>query len=167
MQGNDASRLYWYSLPGASNTARRNTNLFTAAVRTPNAHHPFAEHLIHCTRNGQLVRSKSELVVANLLEAMDIPYKYEDAFTGMIELGRRYPDFTFATAEGSRIIWEHLGMLTQPSYARGWEEKRRWYQQNGFVEGVNLFTTRDDERGGLDSREIEKVALRVQALVSS
>ena len=165
VQGDDASRLYFYSLPSASETARRNTNLFTPAVREPRSGRPFVPYLIHRTRNGQLVRSKSELVIANMLEHMDIPYKYEDVFTGEIAPGRRYPDFTFATPAGSRIIWEHLGMLNQPEYARGWEEKRAWYAKNSVVEGNNLFTTRDDERGGLDSREIQKVAEQIQRLI--
>ncbi len=165
VQGDDASRLYAYSLPGASDTTRRNTNLFTPAVRDPASDYPNARYLIHRTPGGQLVRSKSELVIANMLEHMDIPYKYEEPFFGETEPGRRFPDFTFATAAGRRIIWEHLGMLTLPDYARGWEEKRLWYKRNGYLEGAQLFTTRDDERGGLDSRDVRKVAERIQALI--
>lgn len=164
-QGEDASRLYEYSLPKASETARRNTNLFSCAVREPASDHPYAEHLIHRTRNGKLVRSKSELVIANMLEDMGIPYSYEYALRGEIEPGRRYPDFTFATPAGTAIIWEHLGMLTHPGYARGWEEKRRWYEKNGFIEGQSLFTTRDDDRGGMDSGDVHKVAQQIQALI--
>ena len=165
VQGDDASRLYWHSLPSASETARRNTNLFALAVRVGEANYPYARNLIHRTLRGQLVRSKSELVIANILENMDIPYKYEDVFLGEIEPGRRLPDFTLATADGSRILWEHLGMLTQPEYVRGWEEKRAWYARNGYTEGVNLFTTRDDERGGLDSRRVQQVAETVRRLI--
>ena len=40
-----------------------------------------------------------------------------------------------------------------------------WHAKNGVVEGINLFTTRDDERGGLDSREIQKVAEQIQRLI--
>lgn len=165
VQGDDASRLYWYSLPSESDTARRNTNLFTPAIRGPGSNGLFARNLIHRTSSGQLVRSKSELVIANMLEHMDIAYKYEAVFVGEIERGMRYPDFTFATPDGSRIIWEHLGMLNLPGYARGWEEKRQWYEKNGIVEGVRLFTTRDDDHGGLDSREVQKVAAHIQALI--
>ncbi len=74
------------------------------------------------TPGGQLVRSTSELVITNMLEHMGVPYKYELALIGENEPGWRLPDFTFATPDGSRIIWEHLGMLTRPDYARGWEE---------------------------------------------
>lgn len=165
VQGDEANRLYSYSLPNASETARRNTNLFSAAVREPESKYPFAEHLIHRTRNGQLVRSKSELVIANMLEDMDIPYRYEYPFRGDIEPGQRYPDFTFATPAGTAIIWEHLGMMSHPDYAQGWEEKRAWYAKNGVIEGQTLFTTRDDERGGLDSRDVQQIARQIQALI--
>jgi hypothetical protein len=56
-------------------------------------------------------------------------------------------------------------MLNDLHYVREWDEKRRWYQTNGILEGVNLFTTRDDERGGLDSQEIHRVALEIQRLL--
>ncbi|HEY1388532.1 MAG TPA: AAA family ATPase [Ktedonobacterales bacterium] len=163
VEGEDASPLYRFSLPSASDTARRNTNLFIPAVRSPGSSDLFPRSLVHCTPGGQLVRSKSELVIANMLEHMGIPYRYEAEFFGENEPGRRLPDFTFATPDGRRIIWEHLGMLHRPEYALGWQEKRRWYEKNGIIEDVNLFTTR--ERAGLDSRDVQKVAERIRALI--
>jgi hypothetical protein len=165
VQGDDAGWLYGYSLPSKSDTARRNTNMFNPAVRGSSSGQWFARSLIHRTRNGRLVRSKSELVIANMLEHMDITYKYEEVFYGAIEPGRRLPDFTFETPDGRRLLWEHLGKLNDLHYVREWDEKRRWYQTNGILEGVNLFTTRDDERGGLDSQEIHRVALEIQRLL--
>lgn len=165
VQGETAAQLYDFSLPSASETARRNTNLFAAAIREPDAEHPFAEHLIHQTRHGQLVRSKSELVIANMLEDMGILYEYEKVLKGEVVPGWKYPDFTFVDPVGEIVVWEHLGMLNQPVYAQGWEKKRAWYEKNGFTEGHNLFTTRDDEQGGLDSRKVEQVAKSVEALL--
>ena len=46
---------------------RRNTNLFQAIVRERADEVPYAEHLIHRTSKGHMVRSKSELVIANVL----------------------------------------------------------------------------------------------------
>lgn len=165
VQGDDASGLYRYTLPSASDTARRNTNLFTLAARDAGGGTWYARSLIHRTPSGCLVRSKSELVIANMLEHMGISYRYEEVVYGEIEPGRRLPDFTFETPDGRRILWEHLGKLNDLHYAHGWDEKRRWYQANGFVEGVNLFTTRDDDRGGLDSRLVRNVALEIQRLL--
>ena len=56
-------------------------------------------------------------------------------------------------------------MLAQPAYAHGWERKQAWYEANGFIEGRHLFTTADDEQGGLDSTLVEQVARRVGSLL--
>jgi hypothetical protein len=69
------------------------------------------------------------------------------------------------TDAGDVIVWEHLGMMNRDDYRRGWEWKQRWYAENGYLEGANLFTTRDDDRGGLDMRPIESTASRIETLV--
>jgi hypothetical protein len=165
IEGSDASLLYDYTRPEKSETARRNTNLFQAAVRVELDAVPYAEHLIHLTLRGHMVRSKSELVIANMLYQMDIDYQYEPRFEGILEPGLARPDFMFADPAGDPIIWEHLGMLSRDDYRHSWENKRDWYLNNGFVEGVNLFTTQDDEKGGLDSDKVRKTAEQIKELV--
>lgn len=56
-------------------------------------------------------------------------------------------------------------MLNRDDYRRGWEWKKAWYEQNGYVEGRNLFTTSDDDRGGLDSRPIEETTKQIRSLI--
>jgi hypothetical protein len=53
-----------------------------------------------------------------------------------------------------------LGMLDREDYRRGWDWKRAWYQQNGFIEGINLFTT--TEGPGLDMKDVVETADRVE-----
>ncbi|MBM4429414.1 MAG: hypothetical protein FJ026_03575, partial [Chloroflexi bacterium] len=161
IEGSDASVLYEYTRPESSETARRNTNLFQAAVRSEPDTVPYAEHLIHRTLKGHMVRSKSELVIANMLYQMGIDYQYEPRLERTMAPGVVRPDFMFADPAGEPIVWEHLGMLTRADYRQSWERKRTWYLQNGFVEGLSLFTTRDDEKGGLDSEEVRKVAKQI------
>lgn len=167
IEGDNASVLFDLTRPEASETARRNTNLFCGAVRTDGTDAPYAEHLIHRTRKGHLVRSKSELVIANMLYGMGMGdwYRYERVCEGDLEPGRLRPDFSFVTDDGDLIVWEHLGMLTRDDYRRGWEWKKNWYETNGFVPEETLFTTQDDVRGGLDSSEIERVARRIRDLL--
>ena len=43
---------------------------------------PAASSSIHRTTRGELVRSKSEVIIANLLHALGITYAYEQPFTG-------------------------------------------------------------------------------------
>jgi hypothetical protein len=166
IEGKDASFLYDLTKPERSETARRNTNMFTAGVRSHGDESPYAEHLVHRTRRGEMVRSKSELVIANHLFGMDLKYEYERPLRGDVVPGRLRPDFSFVTDAGDVIVWEHLGMLHRDDYRRGWEWKRAWYEQNGFKEGQNLFTTSDGEGGSLDSRPIEETASRVSALLT-
>ena len=82
-----------------SEIARRLTNLFADPLPrevTVNAQQRFLEEgLIHRTERGDLVRSKSELVIADKLHARGIDYAYEQPL--VLPNGRtRYPDFTIA-----------------------------------------------------------------------
>ena len=53
--------------------------------------------------------------------------------------------------------WEHCGMMTDPAYRKRWEEKKKFYEKNGIIEGKNLIVTYDDEKGGLDASEIQRI----------
>lgn len=161
----DPSVLYEYMKPEKSETARRNTNLFVSAVRPEYVSIPFAEHLIHRTLKGHMVRSKSELVIANELFNLKMEYLYEQRFVGPKTNEIVLPDFMFSDPSGEPIIWEHLGMLSRDDYRESWERKREWYKKNGVALGKNLFTTEDDARGGLDSKEVVKTAKKIKKLI--
>jgi ATP-dependent exoDNAse (exonuclease V) alpha subunit len=165
VEGHDASFLYDLTRPERSETARRNTNMFIGGVRNDGEGTPYAEHLVHRTRRGEMVRSKSELVIANHLFGTNLPYEYERPLDGTAAPGKLRPDFSFITDAGDIIVWEHLGMMNRDDYRRGWEWKKAWYGQNGYVVDTNLFTTSDDARGGLDSRPIEETAERIRKLI--
>jgi hypothetical protein len=165
IEGDDATVLFDLTRPERSETARRNTNIFQGVIRVADDTVPFAEHLIHRTEKGHLVRSKSELVIANILFQLGIPYEYERVCDGTAAPGRLRPDFSFVTADGDLIIWEHLGMLSRPDYKRGWDWKRAWYQKNGFADGKTLFTSTEEDGKGLDSAELKKTALTIKALL--
>jgi hypothetical protein len=160
IEGDDVSALYDYSRPERSETQRRNTNLFQAIVRTGADDVPYAENLIHRTLKGHMVRSKSELVIANVLfnDGLGDQYAYERQVTGGFRDGKLRPDFTFVDPSGDLIVWEHLGMLKKPKYRSDWEWKKQWYLDNGYVENETLFTTEDDPLGGLDSTRVKAVA---------
>lgn len=164
IEGENAADLYDITRPERSETARRNTSLFTWAVREHVSSTPFAEHLIHRTEKGHMVRSKSELVIANMLYRTEglQDYEYERPLDGVVIPGRFRPDFSFPTPGGEIIIWEHLGMLSRPDYRLAWEWKKDWYGKNGFTLGHNLFTTQDNDVGALDSHDIKKVAERIK-----
>ena len=90
LEGDSASSLYDLSKPEKSETARRNTNLFVGAIREQSDAIPYAEHLIHRTEKGHMVRSKSELVIANIIfhTAGLQDYEYERLYDGAMIPGR-------------------------------------------------------------------------------
>ena len=151
-----------------SEIARRMTNLFADPLPrevTVNAQQRFLEEgLIHRTERGDLVRSKSELVIADKLHARGIDYAYEQPL--VLANGRtRYPDFTIEDhARGVSFYWEHLGMLDDSGYRARWEGKRAEYlecgigphEDGGGPEGT-LIETRDESGGGLDAAKIASV----------
>ena len=65
------------------------------------------------------------------------------------------PDFT-ASFEGDVYYWEHLGMLSVPSYREAWVRKREWYEENGYAD--RLITSADAPDGGIDAAKIERTA---------
>lgn len=152
------------SKPQASVLASRNTNMFSYSVREDKASQPFIEGLIHkAAKPGLIVRSKSELIIADHLYNAHIDFEYEKLLK---ENGRQYiPDFSFVDASGDRIIWEHLGMLDVPAYRQAWDKKKAFYESIGYVEGENLFTTRDHENGSFNSQEIIDVIKRIKDLI--
>ncbi len=81
--------------PDCSDTRRRNTHMFTLALRSEDVKRPHPGGLIHRTRKGIAVRSKSEVVVANVLEALQISYLYEQPLFSLSDpKDFRLPDFT-------------------------------------------------------------------------
>lgn len=146
-----------------SATATRLTNLFGPPRPVAVGDVFLEERLIHRTSRGEAVRSKSEVIIANLLHAKRIDYHYEHP----LELGGvvKYPDFTIEDdATGVTYYWEHCGMLHDPSYRRRWDEKQAWYREQDILpldEGGGargtLVVTRDQPDGGIDSTQIAAI----------
>ena len=151
-----------------SEIARRMTNLFAEArpreIGTGANKRFLEDGLIHRTERGDLVRSKSELVIADKLYARGVNYVYEKML--VLPDGRsRYPDFTISDdLTGTTYYWEHLGLLGDPSYRARWEHKKKEYQtaailpyQDDGGSGGTLIETQDDPGGGLDANLIAQI----------
>ncbi|MCL4545000.1 MAG: hypothetical protein M1118_10465 [Chloroflexi bacterium] len=70
----DLNELKGYSSPQYSETARRLTNLFAPPAPVEVEGHFLEQNLIHRTTDNQLVRSKSEVIIANLLHEHGVMY---------------------------------------------------------------------------------------------
>lgn len=116
------------------------------------------------TMSGILVRSKSEVILADTLTALDIPFLYEAEVRLTDEEGKEvvlHPDFTILCPDGSVIYWEHLGLLQDRDYAQSFVKKLHVFHRNGFTIGQNLIVTADDCSGHIDSLQILELAKRV------
>ena len=158
----DAYKLKKYSSVEFSDIARRFTCLFSAPKIVEYKKKFYEDKLIHKTKKGDMVQSKSEVIVANALFDAGIEYGYEDPLTlkNGIEV---HPDFTIYKAGTPIYYWEHLGMLKKENYRRKWDIKRKSYEESGIVEGGKLLISKDGLDGSIDSQEIERIIAQILA----
>ncbi|MDC7279880.1 hypothetical protein NXH64_10260 [Butyrivibrio fibrisolvens] len=116
---------------------------------------PFPSDGKYYTSQGVYVRSKSEKIIADLLDKYNVPYRYEP----LLELNSRYtvyPDFVILNVRKRKTIyWEHLGMLGDVDYARKNFEKIAIYEQNGYNVGDNLLISMESEDKPFDAKSVE------------
>lgn len=166
VEGESFNWLFNYTKLDTSDCARRNSHLFFTSVRNGIGAIPYAENLIHKTEKENLfVRSKSEVIIANMLFREGIDFEYEKLFEGEITGEKRLPDFTFVDAAGDIIILEHLGMLDKPSYFEDWNRKLEFYKRNNIRLNEQLFTTMEDSNGAINSDEIKGVIYKIKSML--
>ena len=116
--------------------------------------HP--ENLRFETDRGEMVRSKSELILANLFHQYKdkISYKYERP----LELKDHgeckviHPDFTLLNLKtGKLVYWEHAGRMDDAKYAEGFLRKMNLYIFNHIMPGENLIITYESYMSPMDT----------------
>lgn len=108
------------------------------------------------TLKGDLVRSKSEAMIADELYRNGIPYRYECAtdVSGSI----MYPDFIARNKRTGQIfIWEHYGLMDDENYIQSYLYKTGKYLEAGFVETVNMLATYETSYCPLDSIKVGEI----------
>ena len=117
----------------------------------------FQEEAMFLTENHEQVRSKSEMIIANLLNKENIPYQYERRL--VLNNGREfYPDFSFFDPDkGEAVYWEHFGMMDNSDYQRAALRKINEYAASGIVAGVNLITSFENKDVPLNIPLIKKI----------
>jgi ATP-dependent DNA helicase RecQ len=82
---------------------------------------------IYQTLSGHMVRSKSEVIIANILFDRGVQFEYE---APLVVAGKQYsPDFTIKW-KGRTYYWEHLGLLEQSDYKSDWKAKETMYREH-------------------------------------
>lgn len=109
------------------------------------------------TIRGDHVKSKSEVIIADTLYEMGIPYRYEQEL--LLEgTNPVYPDFTLLNVYTRKeYYYEHFGMMDNPDYCRNCLKKLIRYSCNGYNMGDNLIAT----------FESQKVAFNRTALINT
>lgn len=83
---------------------------------------------IYKTCDGNQVRSKSEVIICDLLAKANIRYEYERLLE--YKPGKRInPDFTIFLDDGRELYWEHVGMLGNEKYCEDWSDKMDIYEK--------------------------------------
>ena len=150
----DISSILSLRRPESSQLNKINSSLFRFHPTPPELQTMsswYEEGKIHRALTKLMVRSKSEVIIANMLVERQIPFSYEVPLYA--DDGTFYlPDFTI-TIYGDKWYWEHLGMLSKPSYRTHWEKKKAWYEKHGFGEKLIIST----EESGFDSQVVLQI----------
>ena len=102
---------------------------------------PFEDSEEFYSASGIRVRSKAEVMIADMLDYYGIPYKYEHPLM-LNGLGNVNPDFIcLNVAKRKEMIWEHFGMMDSISYANRNVKKIHYYALNGYYAGENMIMT--------------------------
>lgn len=124
---------------------------------------PFAEDApVLTTSRGERVRSKSEVIIADTLARLGIPYRYE--FPLKLKKNKSqcilvHPDFTCLNVRLRReFLWEHLGMMDSPDYAHAAILKMTMYRDNGYFEGERLILSMEASDNPLSPQDVEILA---------
>ena len=119
------------------------------------------------TDNGEQVRSKSEVIIANALLAANIPYRYEFPVKLNLNAGISsqipdictfHPDFYCLNLRTRKeYIWEHFGIMDDEEYSIRATEKLMLYQRNGYYPGKNLIITMETSKTKISSLELKQI----------
>ena len=110
------------------------------------------------TQKGEIVKSKSELIIADRLFAANIPYRYEESLELNGGATNKIPDFTILhpyTLE--TYYWEHFGLMDQLDYREKTKNKIELYALNGIIQGKNFITTFEITTSQLNTWYVDKL----------
>ena len=112
------------------------------------------------TRQGIRVRSKSEMIIADILDEMQVPFLYEKP----LKLGTWtiHPDFTLLDIKNRReIYWEHFGIMDDMDYRNDAFIKMRKYEECGFCQHDSVIWTFETGRQPLNTKVMRKMIMQL------
>lgn len=109
------------------------------------------------TEQGELVRSKSEKILADKFYRMGTPYMYE--YPLMINgYGYICPDFVLLNkCTRKEYYWEHFGLMSDKDYCEKSVKKINQYIKNGIYPGDKLLSTYETEKCIMDFKVVDEI----------
>lgn len=113
------------------------------------------------TEQGELVRSKSEKMIADKLYVKGIPYVYEARL--ILNNNRMaFPDFAMLNIkERETYFLEHFGMMDDPEYCKNALEKIDMYEDSHIYLGDKLLVTFESSRKPINVSQIDSIIERL------
>ena len=103
-------------------------------------------------------RSKSEFMIANMLEMNNIPFKYEKPLR--LNEHTVYPDFTILDVRNRReIYFEHFGKMDDSEYLDDALAKLTKYNRAGIFQGDRLLVSMETLARPLNIQAVERMVL--------
>lgn len=126
----------------------------------------YQENLKYETDNGELVRSKSEVIIANILakHKEHLLYKYECPLEMMIsgQMQIIHPDFTIMNVHTGKVTyWEHAGRMDDSRYASGFVQKMNTYMENKLFPGDDVIVTYETMNCPLNIHNVKMIVGRL------
>ncbi|MBR1572025.1 MAG: hypothetical protein IJ655_04715 [Lachnospiraceae bacterium] len=109
------------------------------------------------TKQGEKVRSKTEMIIADKLYEQGVLYKYEYPLKlkNGIEV---HPDFVCLNmATRKEVVWEHFGMVDNFEYATNMVKKINSYIASGYVWGETFIASFEGSRSPIDVKYIDNM----------
>lgn len=132
----------------------RNTKRALAATTTIDKY-PLTEDTGIFTDNSELVRSKTEKIIADKLYKMGIPYVYEMPLF-LKDVGYISPDFTVLNKRTRREFYrKHFGMMSNPEYSDKAIKKIITYEKNHIYQGKQLLITYESSSHPLNMKHLD------------
>ena len=112
------------------------------------------------TPRGEKVRSKSEWMIACMLDKAGVPYRYEEIvpLDGLVGVFM-HPDFTVLNKRTRKVYyWEHCGMMGDHDYMENsFMPKIREYYNFEFFPGDKILLTFETKGHPLDTVDVKRL----------